>query len=118
MTQRDKWLKPPRPIVQRYFDYRDFLRLVTHNVDFPGALSVEFYLPMPKSWSKRKKEKMEGKPHLQRPDIDNLLKGLLDAIFEEDCAVYSVRAKKFWSEEGAVWLAPMTVPASKSLESD
>lgn len=28
---------------------------------------------------------MNGKPHQQRPDVDNLIKAVMDAIFDEDC---------------------------------
>ena len=34
---------------------------------------------MPKSWSLKKKKAMNGKPHRQTADIDNLLKALIDA---------------------------------------
>jgi len=57
---------------------------------------------MPKSWSKKKKAEMINKPHKQKPDIDNLLKGLMDALLEEDSHVHTVFARKIWAEEGSI----------------
>jgi Holliday junction resolvase RusA-like endonuclease len=41
-------------------------------------------------------------PHQQTPDVDNLLKALLDAIHKQDCAVWSVWAEKRWSDRGGI----------------
>ena len=57
---------------------------------------------MPKSWSKKKKMQMLYCDHQQRPDIDNLLKGLMDALLEEDSHIHTVYARKIWSDEGAI----------------
>jgi len=94
MTQRDKWKK--RPVVERYRAFKDLCR--DENVSIPeSGAHIRFYLKMPKSWSKKKKLAMEGHPHQQRPDIDNLLKGLLDAVYHEDSVVYNISASKYWS---------------------
>ena len=37
-------------------------------------LDATFILPMPKSWSKKKKQLMHGKPHIIKPDLDNIIK--------------------------------------------
>ena len=99
MTQADKWKK--RPSVVRYREYKDALRGAKVNLPEDGA-KVIFYLPMPGSWSKRKRDIMRGEYHRQKPDIDNLLKGLMDAIFEEDCRVASVCAEKRWADAGSI----------------
>ena len=51
---------------------------------------------MPKSWSKKKKAEMDGKPHQSRPDLDNMVKSL-DALVAEDSGIWDLSAKKFWS---------------------
>jgi len=40
----------------------------------PNVIDVSWdaYLPMPKSWSKKKKSAMAGRPHRQKPDRDNI----------------------------------------------
>ena len=64
------------------------------------AIYMEFHIPMPMSWSKKKKALMLGKPHQQRPDTDNICKGVMDSLLEEDCKVWHLEAKKYWAEEG------------------
>ncbi len=72
-------------------------------VDVPNAgYRITFVMPMPKSWSKRKRAEMVGQPHQQKPDLDNLIKALLDACYQDDCEVWDLRATKVWGEEGAI----------------
>lgn len=97
-TQSDKWKK--RPCVLRYRAFQDDCRL--HNVGVSETPIVIFKIPMPKSWSKKKRLAMLGKPHQQTPDIDNLLKALLDAVFKDDSHVYKVKAAKYWCETGSI----------------
>jgi Holliday junction resolvase RusA-like endonuclease len=99
MTQADKWKK--RPSVVRYRAYKDALRAAAVNLPEDGA-KVVFYLPMPESWSKRKRGIMRGEYHRQTPDVDNLLKGLMDAVLEQDCRVASVWIEKRWADRGKI----------------
>ena len=57
MTQSDKWKK--RPVVQKYWKYKDDLKLLCFLCRWQPKddLDVKFVLPMPKSWSERKKRK-------------------------------------------------------------
>ena len=92
MTRADSWKK--RPVVLRYHAFRDFINeelkgLTKQEMDSIQKIEVQFWVRMPDSWSKKKKEAMFGKPHQQKPDIDNLQKLLKDAIdpqviFDED----------------------------------
>ncbi|MBG3071635.1 RusA family crossover junction endodeoxyribonuclease, partial [Proteus mirabilis] len=45
---------------------------------------------------------MNGKPHQQKPDKDNLEKALLDAIFDDDSRVWDGRVTKVWGERGQI----------------
>lgn len=105
MTIADKWKK--RPVVLRYREFKDRLRDECQRIgltEFPEAHShVTFFIPMPKSWSKRKKTMMLNESHKQRPDVDNLLKGLLDGIYEteDDCIVWDIHITKIWTDEGS-----------------
>ena len=49
---------------------------------------------------------MEGKPHQQSPDLDNLVKGFWDAILEQDNYIYSIKGElgKYWAKEGKIVL--------------
>lgn len=99
MLKSDKWKK--RPEVLRYWAFCDHARLLKIQLPESGY-HVTFVMPMPKSWSQKKRGVMNGKPHQQRPDKDNLEKALLDAIFDEDCRVWDGRVTKIWGEEGKI----------------
>lgn len=100
MTRSDKWNK--RKCVLDYRAFCDELRLKTRWFKLGGNYKIDFRLPMPNSWSKKKKEEMEGKPHTQRPDLDNLIKAVNDALLEEDSIVYRFEASKWWGKEGYI----------------
>jgi len=101
MTKRDKWLSPPRPAVSRYWSFKDRVRELGISVPESGS-HLTFFLPMPKSWTKKKKALMDGCPHQQTPDKDNLEKALLDAIYDQDCHVWDSRVTKRWSSEPGI----------------
>ena len=109
MNRADRWKR--RPCVVRYFAYRDQVRALAEEQGF--TLSEEFLLwfqmPMPKSWSQRKKRMMFGEPCLSKPDIDNLAKGFFDC-FGEDKHVWSVQLTKTWHDKGGI---VVTSPHSK-----
>lgn len=103
MTGGDRWKK--RPVVMRYREYADLLRKLAAQEKYMlgEELVVTFYLPIPKSKLKKIKE---GDKHHQKPDIDNLSKGVMDILTSEryelhnkkgDQHVYSLIAKKFYS---------------------
>ena len=115
MTHADRWKR--RPCVVKYFKYRDQVRdqAQVMGVTLSETFSVQFYLAMPRSWSKRKKQAHDGKPHQAKPDADNLLKGWMDC-FGEDCAVWSVCASKVWSASpGVVLVVPAPSPCDQAL---
>ena len=101
MTRADRWRK--RPSVLRYFEYKDKVKLLEIAVPENGA-TVVFHMPMPKSWSKKKRAEMDGKPHQQKPDVDNLGKALLDAVYCDDACVWDIRFIKLWSVDGRITL--------------
>lgn len=99
MTRSDKWNR--RAPVLRYRAFCDEVRL--YKVQLPAAgAHVVFVIPMPSSWSAKKRQAMNGKPHQQKPDKDNLEKALLDALFDDDSHIWDSRVSKIWGEEGAI----------------
>lgn len=99
MTQRDKWSK--RNCVTRYWVFKDLVKEKNIKIP-PGGGHVIFYIPMPQSWSAKKRAAKDGAPHEQRPDLDNYLKALLDSVYSEDSHIYDIRASKFWAKDGAI----------------
>ena len=107
MTRADRWKK--RQSVVKFFAFRDAVRqykdsdVVKRNMYLGPNLELEsfdiqFHIPMPKSWSNKKKIEMKGKPHQQRPDLDNYLKAWKDSVYEEDAVVWRVKATKLWTD--------------------
>jgi Holliday junction resolvase RusA-like endonuclease len=102
MTHGDKWKK--RPAVLRYRAFCDTLRLQAQGYEVPEQLGIRFHMPMPPSWSKKKRAAHMDQPHQSRPDIDNLVKSVLDALCEEDSYVHTIHAEKRWSDTGMIHL--------------
>ncbi len=69
-----------------------------------GAVAVEVIatFAIPQSWSKRKAAEHIHRPHTQKPDGDNLLKAVKDALnriaWADDGQVYDARVRKVWGQ--------------------
>ena len=102
MTQSDRWKK--RPAVIRYRAFCDALRLQAQQEQFVlgDRVSVSFSVPMPASWSKKKKVEMNGTRCQSKPDLDNLCKSVLDALMVEDKTVWKLQAEKRWAATGMI----------------
>lgn len=101
----------PRPRVTRngtyndpkYTNYKKAIGMLSKShfsvSDHPIAMHIIFYFAIPKSWSKQKKDNAIW--HTSRPDSDNLLKGVKDALngiaYVDDAQVCYVSAKKQYS---------------------
>lgn len=99
MTKRDTWLK--RPATSKYWAFKDEVRLLGIKVPLCGA-HITFHMPMPNSWSRAKREKMVCRPHQVKPDADNLVKALFDALYENDAGIWDFRVTKVWSDKGKI----------------
>jgi len=103
MTRADKWKNPPRSSVAIYRAFCDECRLRMGRLDL-NYKDVTWYIPMPASWSEKKKKEHVGNPHLSKPDLSNLLKALEDALYSDrytgrdDKEVHTIgRISKVWS---------------------
>ena len=74
---------------------------------FSGAVCVDivFYLPIPPSWTKKKKMEAEYgivRP-IKKPDADNLYKGLTDAlsgiVWKDDSIITDANIKKRYTAD-------------------
>ncbi len=63
-------------------------------------------IPMPKSWSKKKKAEHLGKYHAQKPDSDNYAKAVLDQLngiyYNDDAQVSVLTVVKLWAVRGQI----------------
>lgn len=98
MTRSDKWKQ--RPCVMQYRAFKDECRLL--RITLGEVCNLVFHIEMPSSWSAKKKAEMVGKPHKQRPDLDNMTKAVWDAVLEDDSHIHELHAKKVWAYEGAI----------------
>ena len=91
MTRSDRWKK--RPVVTNYFNFKDNLRkyALINNFEISPILNLLFLMPIPESYSNKKKDKLEYTPHDKKPDGDNLRKAFQDAF----------NSKLF--DDGAIW---------------
>lgn len=70
---------------------------------FKGAIRVVVtaYFPVAESRRKGKHALFEGQPHTQKPDADNILKNVCDALssvaWHDDCSVYEKLVTKRWT---------------------
>lgn len=75
-------------------------------LDGPLVILIEFHFPMLKSWSKKKQQAMAGKHKITKPDVDNLIKTILDAgndhLWVDDNIVADARGVKTYSFEPRV----------------
>jgi Holliday junction resolvase RusA-like endonuclease len=100
MTQSDRWRS--RPATDRYWAFKDNLRALWGDRPVPEVMHLVFVVPMPQSWSKKKRSQMTGKPHQTKPDVDNFLKSILDSLLDNDAHVWDIRATKVWGESGSI----------------
>ena len=99
MTRSDRWRT--RPSVLAYCAFADEMRQQCGGWELPDAFHVRFIVPMPRSWSKRKRLQMVSTPHRQRPDLDNFIKSF-DCLREDDSSIWKISAEKVWGEEGMI----------------
>ena len=78
--------------------------------DKPLEVGIVFYMPIPKSASKRAKTGMDlGEiKHIKKPDLDNMAKAVLDALnglaYIDDSQIYSLTLYKTYSEQPGTYL--------------
>ena len=103
-TRADAWKK--RPEVLRYRAFKDSMRLKAAPYYLPSnplSVEIDFFIPMPNSWSKKKCEAMNGTLHRQKPDIDNLWKAATDALWpDDDSCIACCSGRKFWAINGCI----------------
>jgi Holliday junction resolvase RusA-like endonuclease len=72
----------------------------------PLKATFKFNITIPKSYSKKKREALLGKPMIDRKDIDNMIKAIMDILqgrlFEDDKQIYYLTASKYWTEKGKI----------------
>lgn len=70
--------------------------------DVPIKLTATYYMPIPKSASKKLKATMAGKWHTKKPDTSNITKSVEDALnriaYDDDSQIAWLDVKKVYGE--------------------
>ena len=80
----------------------------TDLLETPIAVYLYFRLPIPQSYSKKRTEAcLSGsEKHIKRPDLDNLIKSVLDGmngvVFKDDSQITSLHCTKVYSNVAGV----------------
>lgn len=113
MTQSDRWkinpnhhniLQRQRPEVTRYFAFKRTIKEQAAKMAYvqENTLEIVFLVPMPNSWSKKKKQRQNRMPVKTKPDIDNYVKAFLDALLTEDGHIWKIIAEKRYAYKGSI----------------
>jgi Holliday junction resolvase RusA-like endonuclease len=113
MSQSDRWKTNPnhtdpnkrqRQVVTEYFDFKNKIKAQAEQMKFelPEILDIVFLIPMPFTWSEKKKVKHNKTKVMKRPDLDNMVKGFMDALSVEDGYVWKITAEKRYSFNGSI----------------
>lgn len=96
---------------KKYTQFREDMELAVGDVQFtpfdiPIYARLDFFVQIPKSWSKKKKAENEGKFCTNNSDIDNYCKAILDSLngvyYQDDRQIVMIRARKYWSEDARI----------------
>ena len=93
--------------LEKYNQYKIDLHAEAKNKQFtlpPIGASIIFFIPVPPSWSKKKKKLHHGRFHQSKPDIDNLQKAFLDSLMAEDKQVAHLEVQKRWVDFELGWI--------------
>ena len=113
MTKRDTIFTNPnhpdpkkrqREAVTKYFAFKNALvaQAIAMGYKLSKTLEAVYFVPMPESWSEKKKNKLNGYPCESKPDTDNITKGIKDALLQNDSAVWWEKAEKRWAFRGSI----------------
>jgi Holliday junction resolvase RusA-like endonuclease len=113
MTQSDRWKvdanhidprKRQRASVTKYFAFKTIISAQAKQMGFTLGRCLEaiYCIPMPNSWSEKKKKEMNGLPCLSKPDTDNITKAIKDALKKNDGDVWWEKAEKRWAFKGSI----------------
>ena len=113
LSQSDKWkinpnhidpLKRQRKVVTNYYVFKNSLHYQAKQMQFElgKTLDALYLIPMPNTWSSKKKERMNGMPCEVKPDTDNITKGIKDTFRKNDSDIWYEKAEKRWAFRGSI----------------
>jgi Holliday junction resolvase RusA-like endonuclease len=119
-TQNDRWFfrikrSDLRPAglkrlerLEKYNEYKIGLSAEAKRNNFTPCeigMGITFFIPVPKSWSQKKKKLHHGQFHNAKPDIDNILKSFFDSLLSEDKKIcHLTHISKRWVNHEQGWI--------------
>lgn len=111
MTRQDTWATSKvRPAVQRWRAFQN--RCQALGITVQDGDEITFVLPMPASWSQKRRAATVYDSHRSKPDLDNLLGGLFDATMpggDQHIAELG-RVRKIWGDSGEIRITRKNSP--------
>jgi Holliday junction resolvase RusA-like endonuclease len=113
MSQSDRWKTNPehkdinkrqRSEVTRYFTFKRELQRQAKLLNYTiyNTLDIVFCVPMPSSWSQKKRSQLIGNPVRTAPDLDNYIKAFMDALLVNDGHIWKISAEKRYAYLGSI----------------
>lgn len=93
--------------LERYNEYKLSIAALAKEQHFcipPQGCRVYFFIPVPRSWSQKKKTRMHFTLHQAKPDLDNLTKAIIDGMMAEDKHIAHLQMAKFWVDFPQGWI--------------
>jgi len=96
---------------KKYTQFKKDMMALTSVMDITPSESlldvdISFFIGMPKSWSKKKKESKNGQYCDNNADVDNYLKAILDSLNEvvyvDDRQIVEISARKIYSDQPCI----------------
>lgn len=113
MTRKGKYVNE---YALRYMQYKSIIRTLTRNQFknevLESALEVDcrFYFKPPKSYTKKRLDQIFDSqyPFTKKPDIDNLIKGITDAlnglVYKDDSQIVKATMSKNYGQEDKIFI--------------
>lgn len=106
--------------LERYNKYKVDLLALAKKLRFTHPEQgghLTFYIPVPKTWKKYKKEQMHLQLHQSKPDWDNLAKAWGDSLMNEDKGIADIRVTKKWVNQESGWIEfTVELPSERSTD--
>jgi Holliday junction resolvase RusA-like endonuclease len=93
--------------LERYNQYKIDLSALAKSIRFTPPEQgghLVFYIPVPKTWKKYKKEQYHLQLHQSTPDWDNLSKAFFDSLLSEDKHIADIWVTKVWVNQEKGWI--------------
>lgn len=103
---RPRFTRSPRQVYNPSFHAKNCAAILLRTLfkqkpiaEQPISINITFFMPIPKA---KHKHNLQLTPHTSRPDIDNLIKFILDAcnniIYSDDALISKLTAQKLYDD--------------------